>query len=61
MKLLFFSWASLASFWFLKAICVISFGLEKIPQKYPQQLHRFSKVGDDFSYGNKLQSPKNLF
>jgi hypothetical protein len=43
----FFSWASLASFLFLKTICVISFGLEKIPQKYPQQLCHFLGVGDD--------------
>ncbi len=54
MKLLFFSWASLASFWFFKAICVISFGLEKVPQKYPQQFFHSLGVGDDFNYENKL-------
>jgi hypothetical protein len=54
MKLLFFSWASLASFWFLKAIYVISFGLEKVPQKYPQQFFHSLGVGDDFNYENKL-------
>jgi hypothetical protein len=32
----------------------MSFGLEKIPQKYPQQISHFSRVGDDFSYENKL-------
>jgi hypothetical protein len=30
----------------------MSFGLEN--QKYPQQLHHFSGVGDDFSYEIKI-------
>jgi hypothetical protein len=41
MKLLFFSWASLASFYLSKVIFVTSFGLEKILQKYPQKYPPF--------------------
>jgi hypothetical protein len=36
----------------------MSFGLEKILQKYPQQFCQFSRVGDDFSYENKLITKK---
>jgi hypothetical protein len=45
----------------LEAICVISFGLEKIPQKYPQKLCHFLGVGDDFSYEKKFHYPKNYY
>jgi hypothetical protein len=37
-----------------KAICVISFGLEKIPQKYLQKLCQFLGVKDDFNYEKKI-------
>jgi hypothetical protein len=40
-------------------ICVISFGFEKIPQKYPQQLHQFSGVKNDFSYETNLITQNN--
>jgi hypothetical protein len=39
----------------------MSFGLEKIPQKYPQQLCHFSMVRDDFNYEKKLINKKNLY
>ncbi len=37
---------------------MILFELEKVPQKYPQQFHHFSGVGDDFSYEKKLHQAK---
>ncbi len=55
----FFSWASLASLQHFKSICVISFGLEKVPQKYPQKLCHFLGVRDD--YENKFHYPKNYY
>jgi len=45
---------------FQNNLCCIIW-LEKIPHKYPQQLCHFSKVGDDFSYENKLHQTKNLY
>jgi hypothetical protein len=36
---------------------VSSFGLEKIPQSIPH----FLGVGDDFSYENKCDYPKELY
>jgi hypothetical protein len=32
----------------------MSFGLEKVPQKYPQKLCHFLGVGDDFIYEKKF-------
>jgi len=43
-----------------KTICVVSFGLEKTPQKYPEQLYHFSRVGDDFSFEKKIPLNKKL-
>jgi hypothetical protein len=41
-----------------KANRVISFGLKKVPQEYPQQLCYFLGVGDDFSFEKKVINKK---
>jgi hypothetical protein len=54
MKLLFFFMGISNLLLIFQKKIVISFGLEKVPQKYPQQLRHFLGVEDDFSYENKF-------